>query len=132
MKRSRPAAFLCLIVYLCTATGLAQASLLGLFHQPPHFQHGHTGDPTDAASEQASSPLHQIKPVFILDMASLLKNDNLQEPIKDRPVFFVISTELVTWPAAIPALRNPSHRDAPLPLFRSDSLMQFNTLSLQV
>lgn len=132
MKRSRPVAFLCLIVYLCTATGLVQASLLGLFNPVNHIQHGLNQAQISTLSDTATKPLHQAKPIIILDLASLLKNDNLQESTRGKPAFFVITTELVTWPATIPALRSQICSNAPLPLFRSDSLQQFHTLSLQV
>lgn len=126
MKRSRPVALLCLIVYLCTATGLAQASLLGHFNSATYPQE-------KAESAQAKQlPLHEAEPAFTLDLSSLIQNGNLQGSTEDVADFLLICATLVTWPASLPSTTSFVFLQTASPPFRSDPLLQFSTLSLQI
>lgn len=132
MKRSRPVALLCLIVYLCTSTGLAQASLLGHFNTAT-YPSGSFGEKHSAAGHEAEpAHIHEIEPALNLEMASLTQNGLFQGPIEDATTFVLISTTLVTWPVATPVSCGQHCHQSPSPMFRSDPLRQFHTLSLQL
>jgi hypothetical protein len=115
---------LCLIVYLLTATGLAQASLLGHFNSATYPQN------QSASAPSGLSPAHEVEPVLAIDLSSLTQNDG--QDADESADFLLVCAALVTWPTSIAHTVPFTSPQPASPLYRSDPLRQFGTLSLQI